>query len=97
MLVQLIPSSDNAMMLPNYDVVLGDDNTLQLNVNLPSVTSAADLSFEVSASEMELEGGGYHLQLAFVNKVDDDTTQVRFDKSSCILQIRIALASPVEC
>lgn len=90
-LVRKVPSSDHAASRPNYSVACVGVNTLSLSVHLPGVESAAALSFELGTTEMELEGSGYYLQLAFVQPVDADTAQVKFDKSSSELQICVQL------
>merc|ERR1711924_125728 len=65
---------------------------LHVAVELPRATSAAELDFEVSGSEMEVEGHGYGLKLAFARPMDEDCVTASFDKASRVRKVAVGVA-----
>jgi len=70
-------------IVPVYIAELAEEGAvLRLSISLPEVTTASELDFEVSETDMVLTGKGYELKLAFTKRMDEDCVKAAFDKAT---------------
>ena len=65
------------------------EQQMELEIMLPGVSSVGELDLDCSEVELEVEGGGYYLQLAFTQQMDDDTIKAKFDAKTSKLGISL--------
>jgi len=65
------------------------EQQMELEIMLPGVSSVGELDLDCSEAELEVEGGGYYLQLAFTQQMDDDTIKAKFDAKTSKLGISL--------
>ena len=69
---------------------------MELEIMLPGVSSVGELDLDCSEVELEVEGGGYYLQLAFTQQMDDDTIKAKFDAKTMLDPLSNSSNKPLE-
>eukprot|EP00658_Telonema_sp_P-2_P082791 TRINITY_DN8816_c0_g1_i4.p1 TRINITY_DN8816_c0_g1~~TRINITY_DN8816_c0_g1_i4.p1 ORF type:complete len:441 (-),score=157.44 TRINITY_DN8816_c0_g1_i4:223-1545(-) len=72
-----------------YAEWLEEENLLVLEICLAGVENVSELELDCNEEELEVCGGGFHLQLAFGGQMDDESIGAKFDAATHKLTVSL--------